>query len=112
MQYRLTTDNGTPVMHITGDMEHSALPQFRSIITDLLAQGHKKIILDMSAVEFMDSGGMSGIIFAAKRLHEAGGHLVLTNCSQWVARKLTIGGLTKMPQLLTVQGACEDSVTD
>ncbi|HUV03505.1 MAG TPA: STAS domain-containing protein [Armatimonadota bacterium] len=99
-----------PVVQIVGDLDHYSTPEFRSVTSELIQQGHKTIVVDMSAVDFMDSSGMSGIIFAAKRLAAADGHLSLTNCNPRTARKLSIGGLTKMPDLLSIYPSLEEAL--
>jgi anti-sigma B factor antagonist len=104
--------DGIPVIRITGDLDHYSLPGFRSAISDLITNGHINIVVDMSGVEFMDSGGMSGIVFALKRLSPLGGHLRLANASPRIIRKLDIGGLTKISDVLTVSDTVEKAIED
>jgi anti-sigma B factor antagonist len=100
-EYTVEQHNGTTIMRIVGDMDHYNMPRFRSLISDLVAQGRTTIVLDMSGVEFMDSGGMSALIFAGKQLSKANGRLLVADCNPRISRKLDIGGLSSIPGLLT-----------
>lgn len=109
-QFDIAMQDGIPVVHIKGDLDHANTPHFRSIISDLINKGYKRMILEMSGVTFMDSGGMSGVIFAAKQLHSLGGHLSLSNCNSRITRKLDIGGLSKLTSILTIHSSIEQAI--
>jgi len=109
-QFNVVMHDSVPVVQIDGDLDHYSTPEFRSVVSELIQQGHKTIIVDMSAVDFMDSSGMSGIIFAAKRLSAVDGRLSLVNCNPRTIRKLSIGGLTKMPSLLAIYPSLEEAL--
>jgi anti-anti-sigma factor len=106
-KFNVVMREGVPVVQIKGDLDHYNTPAFRTIITDLIDKGHTKIVADMAGVEFMDSGGMSGIVFAIKRLSPLGGHISLKNCNRLIARKFEIGGLTKLSEVLEVCPSAE-----
>ena len=98
------------MVHVNGDLDHLNAPRLRGIISQLLEEGHENIVIDMGAVQFMDSGGMSGIIYGIKRLAQVNGHLWLSNCTPRIARKMEIGGLTKITDTLTLCASIEDAV--
>lgn len=101
-QFSTDIREGIPIVHIVGDLDHYSLAEFRTLIADLIGAGNSRIILDMSHVDYMDSGGMSGLVFALKRLSDVGGRLRLSNCNMRVLRKLEIGGLTRISELITL----------
>lgn len=101
-QFTIKTQDNITVVSIAGDLDHDSTPKFRTVISQILESGCNKVVLDMSDTNFMDSGGMSGIIFAAKNLSEKNGRLLIANCNPRIVRKLDIGGLTKMPKILIV----------
>lgn len=109
-QSSISMQDGIPVVRIGGTLDHTKAPEFRTTVSHLVDNGSKRIVIDMSAVDFIDSGGISGIIFAVKRLSAEGGHLFLANCSAHTARKLEIGGLTRLSDLLTVCASVEEAV--
>ena len=110
-EYKVEQQNGIPVIKVIGALDHYNVPRFRSLIMDLIGKGHNKVVVDMSGVDFMDSGGMSGIIFALKRLSELGGRLYLANCGLRIMRKLEISGFTMMPDKLVVTDSVDEAVS-
>ena len=111
-QFNVTTLEGVPVVLITGDLDQYSTPRFRSVVSELVEKGLKNLVVDMSEVRFLDSGGMSGLIFAIKCLSAMGGRLSLANCNPRIARKLDIGGLTKMPDVLALCTSLEQALQD
>jgi anti-sigma B factor antagonist len=99
-------------VHVTGDLDHLGAPGLRSVIADLIDKGHERIVLDLSEVAFIDSGGMSAVMFAIKRLSAIGGKLYLADCSPQVIHKLEIGGLTRIENTLIISPTVEQAVQD
>ncbi|MEK0084127.1 STAS domain-containing protein [Benzoatithermus flavus] len=44
------------------------VPTFRAEMERLLAAGHRHLVLDLAAVEFMDSSGLGALVAVLKRL--------------------------------------------
>jgi len=110
-QYKVEEQNGVPVVKIVGSLDHYTISRFRSVITDLVGRGHKNVVLDLSQVDFMDSGGMSCVIFGLKRLSEMGGRLFLARINPRITRKLEISGFTMMPDKLVLADSVEQAVS-
>lgn len=109
-QFNIEVQGGIPVVQVVGDLDHYNSPRFRSVASQLIEKGYTKMVVDMTAVDFMDSGGMSGIVFALKRLSAAGGRLYLANCNPRIIRKLDISGFTKMPDKIAVCTSVEEAL--
>jgi len=110
-EFKVEEQDGVPVVRVIGSLDHYNVPRFRSIIADLLSKSYNRIIVDMSEVDFMDSGGLSGIIFGLKRLSEAGGRLFLANCGPRIMRKLEISGFAMMPDKLVLSESVDKAVS-
>ncbi|MHB0913666.1 MAG: STAS domain-containing protein [Armatimonadota bacterium] len=98
----VTVQDGVPMIQVLGDLDHQNVDEFRNALSGLANQGHRFIIVDVSGVSFMDSGGLSGIVFAVKRLTDADGHLSVAGCNPRLSRRLHLGGLTKMSNALSL----------
>ncbi|HET6457011.1 MAG TPA: STAS domain-containing protein [Armatimonadota bacterium] len=109
-EFKVEERNGIPVVKIVGSLDHYNVPRFRQIITDLSSKGHNEVVVDMSEVDFMDSGGMSGIILGLKWLSEAGGRLLLADLNPRIMRKLEISGFTMMPDKLVLSDSVDQAV--
>lgn len=85
------------IVDITGRIvlgEESA--SVRDVVADLLTSGHKQILLNLAAVEYIDSMGLGSLVgaFATAKKHE--GELKLCNLPDKVA------DLMQMTKLYTV----------
>ncbi|HEY7013799.1 MAG TPA: STAS domain-containing protein [Streptosporangiaceae bacterium] len=69
-------------------------------------QQHRRIILDLSAVEFMDTSSLAVIVGHWKRLQAAGGTLVLAGARYRYTKTLWITGLAdRLPLYDSVEAA-------
>src|SRR6202140_971949 len=56
----------------------------RTAVHDLVAQGKKKIILNLADVDYLDSSGLGELVSCFTTVRNAGGELKLLNLSQKV----------------------------
>lgn len=67
-------------------------------------KAHKQIVLDLSAVDFMDTSSLAVIVGHWKSLEEVGGSLVLAGARYQSTKSLWITGLAdRIPLYQTVQ---------
>lgn len=82
-----------------GVLDMTAAPEFR---TELLAQagnGNKRIVVDLSDVEVIDSSGLGALIDGLKAMRKQGGDLQLTGLSAQVASMVELtqlGGILRV----------------
>ena len=65
---------------VLGDEIHS----LRDAVRNLIAEGKKKIILNLSDVDYIDSSGVGELVGAFTTVRNAGGELKLLNLTQKV----------------------------
>ena len=109
-QFDIDIKNDVPVVRVAGSLDHINSSRFRSTISKLIEAGHKRIVVDMSAVDFMDSGGLSGVVYAIKRLSVIEGRLQLAGLQPRTARKFEVSGLTRLPSVLTFHPSAEEAL--
>ena len=64
--------DGERVLAVTGDLDLSSVPQFRSALRGLAtAGGH--VVVDLTGVDLVDSVGIGLLLGARRRVVEAGG---------------------------------------
>jgi anti-sigma B factor antagonist len=97
----MTTSNrqvgGVTIVDISGRIvlgEESAA--MRDMICDLLSKGHKQILLNLGAVDYIDSMGLGSLVGAFATVRKQGGELKLLNLPDKVA------DLMQMTKLYTV----------
>ena len=59
-------------------------------VSDLLNQGHRKILLNLGAVDYIDGMGLGSLVSAFARAREQGGELKLFNLTNKVTDVLRI----------------------
>lgn len=75
-------------------IDSSNAPNFKSAMVDFIFQNHTKIALDLSAVDFMDSSGLSALLSTFKTISRKG-RLVLFGIGTNVGKLLSITRLDK-----------------
>ena len=72
--------SGVTIVDISGRIElGEESAAMRDIIRDLLSNGHKQILLNLSAVEYIDSAGLGSLIGALASVRRQGGEVKLVN---------------------------------
>jgi anti-sigma B factor antagonist len=82
---------GVTIVDIRGRIvlgEESA--SVRDMICDLLSKGHKQILLNLGAVDYIDSMGLGSLVGAFVRVRKQGGELKLLNLTDKVTDVMQI----------------------
>ena len=88
--------DGYAVLSVRGEVDVYTAPKFREQLIELVAQGKQRIVVDLDAVDFLDSTGLGVLVGGLKRLRSHDGDLLLV-CNQSRIRKVfEITGLTKV----------------
>ena len=90
---------GATVLTVTGEVDLRTAPELRSHIEHVLDEGTSRLIVDLGAVDFLDSTGLSVLVGAHKRLARSGGRLIVANAPEIVTRVLSITGLDRVFEL-------------
>ena len=83
-----------------------AAGSFNDRMAELIQEGHDLIVLDMEAVEFLDSAGLGAVISCLKRLGRRGS-VALCGCKAAVLQVLR---LARMDRVLTIAGDAEEAI--
>ena len=78
---------------LKGEVDVSSSVALAAHLDQLLASGATRVVLDASAVSFIDSTGLRVLVEVASRLEIVGGALVVDPMSASVRRVLEITGL-------------------
>jgi anti-sigma B factor antagonist len=72
----------------------------RDVINDLLGKGNKKVLLNLGAVDYIDSSGIGLLVSSFSTVRSQGGELKLVNLSKRIGDLLKI---TKLYSLFDVK---------
>ncbi|MDF9811441.1 anti-anti-sigma factor [Streptomyces sp. SPB162] len=78
------------------ELDVYSAPSLREALVDLLEQGRFFLVVDLTAVESIDSTGLGVLVGALKRVHVHAGALALVVASDRVRKQFWITGLTKV----------------
>jgi len=90
---------GRAVIRVAGDVDIDTAPSLRSTVGELLEDGHRHLVVDVSGVEFIDSTGLGALVGALKDAQSRKGTLELI-CTR--ARMLNLLHLTGLDEAFTV----------
>jgi anti-anti-sigma factor len=96
------------VVELTGTLELGNESQrIESLIEDLVRKGTRRLVVDMSGVDHIDSSGIGVVALAAGRLREAGGRLAVAVAE---GRVLHLLNLTQMHAIVTIRATVAEAV--
>lgn len=96
--------DGTTIVSVGGEIDVYTAPRLRDRITELVADGHYQIVIDMEAVEFLDSTGLGVLVGGLKKVRAHDGSLELI-CTQ--DRLLKIFRITGLAKVFAIHGSTE-----
>lgn len=87
-----TSQDDFVIVAVGGELDVVTSRQFDAYLADVCGE-HHRVILDLSDVEFMDTGSLAVIVGYWKRLTAAGGTLALAGARYRYTKTLWITGL-------------------
>lgn len=88
-------------------LDAAGAADFKARVGDRLEAGSSLLVLDLAAVEFVDSTGLSAILSAFRRLPAEGGALALAGCRKPVVDLIK---LTRLDRVLRLFDTAEEAV--
>ena len=85
---------GTTLLVLRGDLELNAAPDLREALVGVIDE-RARIVVDMEAVDFLDSAGLGILVGGLRRAREHDGDLELVCSSRAVLRPLELTGLDR-----------------
>ena len=94
------------LFRLTGLLDAFSEPTFRKVMTKLLEEGPKNIILDLSQIDFVDSSGLGALVQLAKKAQGSEGTLqIVTN-----PRVTQTVKLVRLEQFLSLQPSVDTAI--
>ncbi len=98
MDLTLTTRevDGTTVVAVGGEIDVYTAPKLRDTITEVVASGSYHVVIDLEAVEFLDSTGLGVLVGGLKKVRAHDGSLRLVCTQDRLLKIFRITGLAKV----------------
>ena len=87
------SDDGARVVNVSGEIHVSTVPSFREQLNAIIESGASALVLDLSAVEFIDSTGLSVLLNGLRLVGQRRGRLALVCTNPTVMRLFQITSL-------------------
>ncbi len=81
----------------------------REVVTGLVENGNKRILLNLQGVEYVDSGGLGELVRTHTTLQKEGGQLKMVNVNQRVQELLSVTRLNKVFDVYKDEGSAVHS---
>lgn len=88
--------DGRTVVAVGGEIDVYTAPRLRDTITSLVAAGKYDLVIDLSAVEFLDSTGLGVLVGGLKKVRAHDGSLALVCNQDRLLKIFRITGLAKV----------------
>ena len=94
IEIRCTPQANSLIVSVIGRLDTATAPTFdRKFKEDVVAGGHKYVVLDLSKLDYISSLGLSSVLIGNKAITERGGELVLCGLEGVVRQVFQITGL-------------------
>ena len=91
------------VVTIGGELDVATAPALRSHLSELIANGGTRLVLDLAPLDFLDASGLGVLASTLGQLRERGGWLRLVDVHPRIRRPLAIARLTDaLPEYASV----------
>lgn len=108
MEVKVTPQQqGVALVELVGRLDLLSATDVRQKLSAAVAAGHPRLVVDLSAVEFIDSTGLGSLVSGLKATRLAGGDLRLANPAEQVR---TILKLTTLDRVLKPYATTEEAL--
>ena len=97
MELGLHVDTSRPpytVIEVRGELDVYSAPRLREALVELVSEGHRQLIANLEAVDFLDSTGLGVLVGGLKRVRSNDGDLALVCTQSRILKVFDITGLT------------------
>lgn len=96
------------ILSPVGRIDSSTAAQFQEITLGKISEGHGRLVIDFSNVDYISSAGLRVILMAAKRCKAANGGFAMCNLAAHIKEVFEISGFLK---ILTLAENQEDAIS-
>jgi anti-sigma B factor antagonist len=96
LQIDVTKRHGYTILSPQGEIDFATGPQLKDAINERLIAGELNLVMDLQAVDFIESTGLGALIGGRRRAHALKGSLRLVCTEAQLLRIFRITGLDKV----------------
>jgi anti-sigma B factor antagonist len=99
MNFDIKTEQLTPeayVISLTGEIDLYTAPEFKQQLLEVIGQGGKEVIVDLTSTTFIDSTTLGVLVGGLRRLRAHDGHLSIVCSDPNIVKIFEITGLDRV----------------
>jgi anti-sigma B factor antagonist len=97
----------TVLINLGTELDNNNAHEMIKILTEVNSEGYKKVILDMTNMEFLSSSGVGAILGMLETFREQNGDIILCNLSDKIYHILTV---LDLQDYLTIRESVDTAV--
>jgi len=95
MKHEIREQNDVVVVALEGDVDLQSSPEARKILLECVGR-KRPVLVDLSAVNYIDSSGVASLVESLQTARKSGGSLALVAVSEGALRVLQLARLDKV----------------
>lgn len=103
-------DDDLGVISLSGEVDIFTAPQFKESLVELLDSGVRRLLVDLSAVTFIDSTALGVLIGGVRRVNGFGGTMAIVVATRPVERVLSVTGLDRVLSMYPTRADALDAL--
>ncbi|WP_035238073.1 STAS domain-containing protein [Desulfobacter vibrioformis] len=107
MEIRKETIQDVDVLALEGRLDASLAKQLKSQVQDLIGAGRINMVVDLEAVDFLDSSGLGSLVAALRSVNKLNGDIKLASLQEPVR---VIIELTRLHRVFEIFGNAAEAV--
>ena len=100
-----TLDDGTHLIEAFGEIDSVTAPALQRALLSGLAEGHERVVLDLSGVSFMDSSGIGAVMAAYAEAKDRTAVFAVVSGDSHASHRFRIMGLDTILRLFPSRDA-------
>lgn len=88
--------HNTWLVSVSGRLDQNQTPDLETQLNALLDRGHNRIVIDLTEVNYINSGGLRCLVTAWRKAKKEGGNVVLTGLRARVSEVFSMVGFDKV----------------
>lgn len=101
--------DGRRLIAVHGELDLFTAPELRTRLNDMIDDGTRQLIVDLSDTTFLDSTGLGVLIAVYKRMQSADGALVIIDSRNNVLKTFRVSGVDQLLTIVKSYDAANDA---
>ncbi len=107
MKAEFEKEGNVMIVSVAGELDASGAPELRARFEELIGQGETQYVIDLTALDFIDSSGISALVNLFKRVGTGKGGVKLCNIKPEIMK---IFELTRLNRVFDIYDSCTEAV--